>query len=337
MYTNIDTEHAMSVITNYILTQPTKETYEILHGVATALEIVMTSNIFQFGDTYWVQLDGTAMGTPPAVTYATLYFSTHENELLTRYPELYFYRRYIDDIIGIWVPIDPTSDDNRWKQYQQELNSFGKLKWEVSERTQKINYLDLTIRINNDNTITTDLYEKPHNLYLYLPAHSNHPKGNMKGLIYGSLYRIHKLTSDPLTRHQHVQNLYSRLLARGYDKTELLTAITDANKRYGQSDQNKFTTSNDTDEEAATENRCYFHIPYHPLDPTSNTIQEVFRREIQFPSGITPLHHLQNHKKTDIGINRLIVAYHRPPNIGNLLSPRIMKAENGPTVSSYLD
>jgi hypothetical protein len=182
-----------------------------------------------------------------------------------------------------------------------------------------------------------DLYEKTHNLYLYLPANSNHPKGNMKGLVYGSLYRIHRLTSNPLTRQQHIQNLYTRVLARGYNKKELLIAIADANKRYGTQYNHSSTDSEPNKQKAEIDNICFFHIPYHPSDPTSNIIQDSFRREIQFPRGLTPLHNLKNHKNTDLGINRLIVAYHRPPNISNLLSPRTMTAANGPAVSSYLD
>jgi hypothetical protein len=55
----------------------------------------MTHDVFKFGDTFWVQLSGTAMGAPPAPNYATLYFPQHLN--------LLYYGRYIDDGLGIWI------------------------------------------------------------------------------------------------------------------------------------------------------------------------------------------------------------------------------------------
>ncbi len=70
----------------------------------TALEIIMKHNFFNFGDTSWLQLTGTAMGTPPAPMYATLYFGIHEKETILRKYGRFFllYKRYIDDVFGIW-------------------------------------------------------------------------------------------------------------------------------------------------------------------------------------------------------------------------------------------
>jgi hypothetical protein len=45
----------------------------------TTLEIVMKNNIFSFGDTFWLQLQGTAMGTPAAPLYSIITYGVHEN------------------------------------------------------------------------------------------------------------------------------------------------------------------------------------------------------------------------------------------------------------------
>jgi hypothetical protein len=56
MYTNIDTTHALKTLRKQ----------GIPKHVLAALSLIMRNNFFRFSDTYWHQLNGTAMGTPPA-------------------------------------------------------------------------------------------------------------------------------------------------------------------------------------------------------------------------------------------------------------------------------
>jgi hypothetical protein len=54
--------------------------------VIEALAKIIRSNIFQFGDTYWKQTRGCAMGTNAAFNYAYLYIGLLEAQhLLPRY------------------------------------------------------------------------------------------------------------------------------------------------------------------------------------------------------------------------------------------------------------
>jgi len=92
MYTNIHLGHALPVIEKFLLESPLgqdickKEQINVA-AIIYALEVVMKNNIFMFGDTIWRQIAGTAMGTPPAPDYATLYFAIHEIQVIPRYPE----------------------------------------------------------------------------------------------------------------------------------------------------------------------------------------------------------------------------------------------------------
>jgi hypothetical protein len=105
MYTNIDTTTGIDALSKLLWTHkestdPSFPTEFFL----TTMEIIMNNNIFMFGDTYWIQLKGTAMGTPAAPLYSILTFGHHENEnILNEFQHnILFYKRYIDNIFGIW-------------------------------------------------------------------------------------------------------------------------------------------------------------------------------------------------------------------------------------------
>jgi hypothetical protein len=129
-----------------------------------ALSIIMNHNLFIFGDTYWVQLTGTAMGTPPAPMYATLYFAIHEERILKQFQrELLFYGRYIDDGVGAWSPdpaISTAENHRRFQLLQSEFYRFGKLRWTFSALSPSVDFLDLTISLTQSGHIDTCLFEK---------------------------------------------------------------------------------------------------------------------------------------------------------------------------------
>lgn len=195
MYTNIDTAKALSSIAKYLRQQEQPFNSVPNDAIIEVLRLIMTNNIFRFGDTFWHQLTGTAMGTPPAPPYACIYFAIHEDEILKEFSDnLFYYKHFIDDIFGIWTITDHITDHATWLQFQQRLNDFN-LCWEVSDRQQSLNFMDLTITMTN-NRLQTSLYQKALNPYLYIPPHSAHPPGVLTGLVYGTVHRIYSLCSE---------------------------------------------------------------------------------------------------------------------------------------------
>ena len=82
MYTNIKTDIALIEIAQYIHQRERRFSSIPAAALIKALALIMKNNVFQFGDTYWLQLNGTAMGTPPAPSYANLFFAIHENRII---------------------------------------------------------------------------------------------------------------------------------------------------------------------------------------------------------------------------------------------------------------
>ncbi len=201
MYTNIDTGKALEKLSPMVP----------IH-VLDALVLIMKHNVFQFSDTYWHQCHGTAMGTPPACMWATLFFASHEQHLKERYHMyLLHWSRYIDDGFGIWNWTGTPECLEAFNDFKCEINKTS-LTWEVNSPQKQVHYLDLTLTITAGK-IDSTLYEKSLSLYLYLPPGSAHPPGILKGLIAGSILQIVQLTSNPDTRKKHLSQMFTCLLA----------------------------------------------------------------------------------------------------------------------------
>jgi hypothetical protein len=189
MYTNIDTDLGLATLRDFL-------TYNNTHlppdfptdFFLNIMEIVMKNNIFSFMDTHWLQLSGTAMGTPVACSYATITYGHHENtKILTVFEaNLLYYRRCIDDIFGVWLPPD-TNRTKTWNNFKKQLNGWGTLEWVIEEPSKETNFLDLNLNLQYSR-IYTKTYQKEMNLYLYIPAHSAHPPSCLKGLMSGEMF-----------------------------------------------------------------------------------------------------------------------------------------------------
>eukprot|EP00957_Ditylum_brightwellii_P153553 11686912-Ditylum_brightwellii.AAC.1 len=78
MYTNLKTEVALDALGKYLTENNAQFCHLPLKAIKTALTIIMTYNVFTFGDAYFLHLTGAVMGTPPARDYAQATFGTHK-------------------------------------------------------------------------------------------------------------------------------------------------------------------------------------------------------------------------------------------------------------------
>ena len=75
------------------------------------------------------------------------------------------------------------------------MQDYYGLEWIFEERSDNVNYTDMTITIRRYQ-IVTSLYEKSMNLYLYIPPHSDHPPGVLTVIVSGNNLRIHSLCNE---------------------------------------------------------------------------------------------------------------------------------------------
>eukprot|EP00957_Ditylum_brightwellii_P042126 3190325-Ditylum_brightwellii.AAC.1 len=81
--------------------------------------------------------------------------------------------------------------------------------------------MDLTITIK-DGKITTKLYEKSLNIYLYIPLHSANPPGVLNRIIFGQIHCIFTLCLERANISLSVNQFYIQLIQRGYKYKDIM-------------------------------------------------------------------------------------------------------------------
>lgn len=283
MYSNIDTNTGIQAFKELF------DTYESLipHDFPKelfliVLKIVMDNNIFKFGDTFWQQIQGTAMGTPAAPLYSIITYGVHENTTIlnTFKPNLIYYKRFIDDIFGIWTENNNTINstnipDTSWNTFKQQINKFGSLKWNIESLTESTTFLDLSINITGNKLITTT-YQKPLNLYLYIPPLSAHPSSCLKGLITGEIYRYWSQNSNTEDFINITTNFILRLTQRGHQIDKLIPMLQTA-----ASNIDNINTRKEKQKDTDDDDTLYIHWRHHPSNIHNHTIRQIYNKTLK--------------------------------------------------------
>ena len=147
------------------------------------LHWVLVNNFFKFNNDIYLQKYGTAMGTPAAVEYANTVLYFIEHSILDSYKPI-LYLRYIDDIFAIFPS---TAICNNF--YTLFNTQCPDIQLESVPIDTKGIFLDLHLEIKN-NSIISNIYQKPVNKYLYLPPTSEHASHIMINVIKSELKRF---------------------------------------------------------------------------------------------------------------------------------------------------
>ena len=156
-------------------------------------------------------------------------------------------------------------------------------------------------------------------------------------LVCGNILGIHSICSKQDDIKRRMKEFYVRLLVCGYQRDFMIPAflkgITRARAFIKRCSVRRCVSDRDKD----TKICVLFHLPYHPRDPTSKSLQRQWRQHLIHPPWDSPLWRLNNKHKTSTGIKSMCMAYSRLKNLGNIFIYHKVDCHNGPPVSSYLE
>ena len=158
----------------------------------TLTELVLKNNTFKLNGKYYHQIQGTAMGTKMAPTYANILMMNLEKNLLSSSeitPNMWL--RFIDDIFAIYR----CTEDELIDQLEK-LNQFHPtIKFTFSYSKTTANFLDTTVYVDENQRIQTELYRKQTDTNNYLHHSSYHPKSQKESIAYSITLRFKTICS----------------------------------------------------------------------------------------------------------------------------------------------
>ena len=232
------------------------------------------------------------------------------NPKITDVPAIKLWERFIDDCIGIWRG-SRRSFDMFVKTLNQETMKFG-IKFPIKEVQfgKEVNFLDLTVYIEDDNSIQYRGYTKPTDSKRYLNPSSFHPRFVFDSIPFSQLLRTVRNNSKETTRDIELNKCIQDFKNSGYKEDELQTM---KERALIKSTDRQTQTPDDTKEELV--------FPLHYFDKLKDFKGVVNSLKTEF--------------NELIGNTRIMFAVKKQSSIGNMLvqnkqlSTKHNSAQNG--------
>ena len=153
------------------------------------------------------------MDTALAPNYANLFMDRFETKALANFPQKpLIWKRFIGDVFLIW-----THGEDSFKEFVNYLNSLHQtIKFTSESSTERMNFLDTTVKLDKDRNLITTLYNKPTDTHLFLDYTSAHPSTVTSKGPYGQYLRLRRICSLDQDFEENADKLTEYYLKRGY-------------------------------------------------------------------------------------------------------------------------
>lgn len=230
MFTNVPQNEAEQEVLN-VLSDTNPGSYfprmPHVHHMKALLKLVLHRNCFSFNEKYYLQTTGVAMGQKCAPELCDIMFHSLEKKFISLSDKIFKWFRYRDDILMFW-----TGDETELANFISRINSLHPtLKFTHEWSKTEINFLDLTLfkgdRFKRYQILDMKCFSKACDTFQYLSRDSSHPNACFRGMIKGEAIRyIRNSSSESEYRHK-LDFFISKLLLRGYKKSEVLNSLSD--------------------------------------------------------------------------------------------------------------
>ena len=183
---------------------------------------ILKCNTLKFGERFFHQIKGTAMGAPKAINLANLFMGKFETDSPNDYRNNYnkssgILFRYIDDIFFTW-----DHDESSLKHFISFCNSYftkknmrSKISFETDYSMSHVYFLDTKVKFNA-HTLATELYCKPSASFQYLHRTSSYSPHTFHSNLKSQFIRLPHTCTDMNDYWNHSQQFISFFKSCGF-------------------------------------------------------------------------------------------------------------------------
>jgi hypothetical protein len=289
------------------------------------LQIIISNNIFHFNGYFYKQKIGLAMGSRSSCSVSDITVHPFECRLIKQHAQhIAKWFRFRDDILILWL--------GNMDQLQAFINLANTmhptLKFTFEYSPTSVSFLDLTIykspNFHNTGKLSTKVFTKPTDTFMYLEPSSSHPKSVFSGLFKGETIRYIRNSSTMEDFELKLHQFSKHLQLRGHKYTD----ISSKTKSVSYSDRKPYLTSKSTTPDSSN-NQPHHNRRSTPLVFT--TIFDPHTRNLKIAL-LKHWHYITNNKfVSNLFPKPPLIAYKRGPNIADrLIRSRLspLKTEN---------
>ena len=190
LYTNMNLNRTVAVIRR--LFKKTLDNNRPDNLIIELLDFTLKHNDFEFFGEFYLQTCGCAMGKKYSPGLANLYLESMDKFIINHKFKPKIYLRYLDDIFMI-INKDPNLTI---QTFEDEINTIiPGIKVDLNTNERSIDFLDVTVFKETDNSIGTKVFFKETNNRLLLNPTSCHPKHTFGGIVKSQFIRYKRLSS----------------------------------------------------------------------------------------------------------------------------------------------
>ena len=137
-----------------------------------------------------------------------------------------FWRRFIDDVFGIWK-----GSRRQFDLFVSKLNEAAKpfgIQFGDCQFGKSVNYLDVELTLGENNNIDYRLFKKETDARLYLNTDSFHPDHVFKSVVFSQMIRVIKRNSQDHTCVEVLEELKEDLIKSGHKEGTLTETAPEA-------------------------------------------------------------------------------------------------------------